>query len=486
MTGTMGRVGGCGALAGCLLFGATAVRAQEFDRSVRPAAGPTPAVHAPAVVQRTLPNGLQLWVVTDRELPMLNARLVIRAGAAQEGAAAGLASVTAGLLDEGSGARSATAFADAVDRLGITLGAGAGDEATTVSLTTLARTADSAFALMGAMVTEPTFAAEEIERDRKSRLQALAQQKDQPTVIATQTFDRLVYGAAHPYGHPANGTVASIGAITRDDIAGLYRKFYLPNNATLVIVGDVTPAEAARLATLAFGNWQRGTVPSLATTAPAAPVTSSTGVFLVDKPDAAQSEIRIGQVGAARSSPDYYPLTVMNAILGGQFTSRINLNLREAKGYTYGARSGFSFDRGPGPFVASAGVVSAKTDSSLIEFMRELRDIRTTRPATAAEATFAKDALIRSYPRRIETGAGVAGELATLALFDLPPAELTNVVARTQAVTVDDVNRVAKADLNPDRFTIVVVGDLAKVQAGIEALKLGPVAVLDAEGNPVH
>jgi predicted Zn-dependent peptidase len=469
-------------LAGLISF-ATTLHAQELDRTVKPAAGPTPAVHAPKVVQRTLPNGLTLWVVTDRELPTVNAQLLIRAGAAQDGAMPGVASVTAGLLDEGTTKQSATAFAEAADRLGVNLRAGAGTEQTSVTLSTLTRTADSAFALMGEMVTQPAFAAEEIERDRKSRLQNLARRKDQPTVIASETFDRLIYGDDHPYGHAADGTAESITALSRDDITGFYRRFYLPNNAVLVVVGNVTPDEAARYAGIAFGGWKRGSVPASATTAPSAPSTSHTGVFLVDKPGAAQSEIRIGHAGAPRTSPDYYPLTVLNAILGGQFTSRINLNLREDKGYTYGARSGWSFDRGPGPFTASSGVFTAVTDSSLVQFMKELTEIRTSRPATDAEVTFAKGALVRSYPRLIETDAGVAGRLADLAFFGLPPSELTDFVGKTEAVTTADVNRVAKSQLHPDAFTIVVVGDLAKIQPGIEALNLGPVTVLGPDGR---
>ena len=459
------------------------LHAQQLDRTVKPAAGPTPAVRAPKVVQRTLPNGLVLWVVTDKELPTINAQLVIRAGAAQDGSTPGIASVTAGLLDEGTAKRNATQFAEAADQLGVSLRAGAGTEETSVSLSTLTRTADSAFALMGEMVTQPAFTAEEIERDRKSRLQNLARQKDQPTVIASETFDRLIYGDSHPYGHAGDGTTESVTALTQNDITGFYQHFYLPNNAVLVIVGDVSPEEAARYASLAFGNWKRGTAPASATEAPVAPATSKTGVFLVDKPGAAQSEIRIGHAGVPRSSPDYYPLTVLNAVLGGQFTSRINLNLREARGYTYGARSSWSFDRGPGPFTASAGVFTAVTDSSLVQFMKELTEIRTSRPASDAEVEFAKGALVRSYPRLIETDAGVANRLADLAFFGLPPSELTDFVQRTEAVTTADVNRVARSELHPDDFTIVVVGDLAKIRSGVEALNLGPVTVLGPDGR---
>lgn len=476
-------LGVAGLLAAAPLAGGSVALAQTFDRSVRPAPAPTPTVPAPKVTKRTLANGLQVWAVTQRELPSVSAALVIRAGGVQDGAKGGLAAMTASLLDEGTDTRSALEFARAVDALGASLGAGADDERTSVSLTTLKRVADSAFALMGELVTRPAFAAEELERDRKSRLQSLRQQKDQPTVIATQAFERKVYGDAHPYGRPGNGTPATVAALTRDDVAGFYRRFYLPNNAILVIVGDLTAEEAMGYAELAFGKWEKGTVPAEAAAVPARPAARPAAVYLVDKPGAAQSEIRIGHPGAARSTdPDYYALQVMNVILGGQFSSRINLNLREAKGFTYGARSAWQFRRGDGPFVASAGVFTAKTDSALVEFLRELKEIRSTRPPTAEEVEFAKGVLIRGYPRRIESNGAVAGQLADLAFFGLPESELSTYLTRIAAVNPADVSRVARRYLQPEQFTIVVVGDLAQIRPGVEALGLGPVTVLDADG----
>lgn len=472
------------ALAGAaLLMGAAPLGAQSFDRTQRPAPGPTPEVRMPDVDRRTLPNGLTLWVVSNDELPTINASLVIRAGAAQDGDTPGLASVTAALMDEGAGGRDALAFARAVDALGANLSVGASDERTTVSLSTLVEHADAAFALLGDLVTTPALAAEELERERASRLQSLRQQRDQPTTIANLVFARQVYGE-HPYGRPSQGTIASIEGITRDDVATFYRTFMRPNNAVMVIVGNVTADRAEALVRGALGRWERGTVPAAAARAPEAPAArSAAAVYLVDKPGAAQSEIRIGHVGAPRQSPDYYALEVMNAVLGGQFTSRINLNLRESKGFTYGARSGFSFDRGAGPFTASAGVFTAKTDSSLMEFMKELRDIRGGRPVTAEEVAFAKAALVRSYPRRIETNAGVAGQLANLAFFGLPPEELANYVTEVEEITAEDVTRVARQYVRPDRSVIVVVGDLDTIRPGIEALGLGPITVLEADGS---
>lgn len=457
--------------------------AQQLDRSQRPAAAAAPAVVAPAVVKRTLPNGLQVWTVTRHELPIVNALLLIRAGSAMDGASPGIADVTASLLDEGAGGLSSLEFANALDFLGANLGASAAAEQTQVSLLTLRKHADSAFALMGDMVVRPALAQEEIARERSARLQSLRQQKDRPTIVASQTFDRLVYGANHPYGHPANGTIESIGKLSRGDITAFYDAYYRPNNAVLIVVGDVTPADAQRLAARAFGEWHRKPIPALAEAVPAHPAAQATAVWLVDKPGAAQSEIRIGHALTARSTtPDYYALRVLNAALGGAFTSRVNLNIREAKGYTYGARTGMTFARGAGPFVASAGVFTAKTDSSLIEFMKEIRDIRGARPLTPAETEFARASLIRAYPRALETNAGVAATLADLAFFRLPDAELTGYLTKLGQVKPADVTRVARQYLAPDSSVIVVVGDLAKIQPGIEALHLGPVTVLDPDG----
>lgn len=462
---------------------AGSLHGQQLDRSKRPAAAAAAAVTAPVIVKRTLPNGLQVWSVTRRELPIVNALLLVRAGSAMDGATAGIADVTASLLDDGAGGRSAVEFANALDFLGANLNANAGDEQTQISLLTLRKQADSAFALMGDMVVRPAFADSELTRERRARLQTLRSQKDRPTVIATQTFNRLVYGADHPYGHPGNGTPATIEKLTRADLAGFYDAYYRPNNAVLIVVGDVSAAEAQALAARAFGGWKSKPVPALAAAIPARPASHPTGVYLVDKPGAAQSEIRIGHALTSRSTtPDYYALRVLNAALGGAFTSRVNLNIREAKGYTYGARTTMTFERGAGPFTASAGVFTAKTDSSLIEFMKEIRDIRGPRPLTQAETDFAKASLIRAYPRALETNAGVAATLADLAFYRLPDAELTGYLTKLEQVKPADVTRVAEKYLAPDSSVVVVVGDLSKIQPGIEALHLGPVTVLDADG----
>jgi zinc protease len=468
---------------------ASVSRAQELDRSKIPPPGKTPTIQAPEVQRQTLPNGLEIWTVSRHELPVINAVLVIKAGAAQDGTQPGLADVTAGLLDEGSGERSALEFTRAYERYGIQLSTSVEADRTTITLQSLSATADSAFAFLGELVSKPAFSVEEVERDRKSRLTALAARKDQPVVVATRVFEQAVYGADHAYGHAVDGTIASITALTRDDITDFYRRYYRANNALLMVVGDVSPTQAAELARPAFERWQGGETITAATTSPApiAPPVKARTVLLVDKPGAAQSEIRIGHAGAARSSdPDYYALQVMNLVLGGQFYSRINLNIREKQGYTYGARSAWSYRRGPGPFMASAGVVTAKTDSALVEFFRELEDIVGSRPATPEEVEFAKGAIVRAYPRRIETNQNVASELADLAFFGMPASEISEYQQKIGAVTPADVNRVAEKYLHPEHFITVVVGDLARIRPSIEALNLGQVTVVDPDGRPAE
>jgi predicted Zn-dependent peptidase len=468
------------------LLVAIAGAADKLDRNQKPTPGPTPPVPTPKIVRATLKNGLPVWVVTRRELPLVNVVLQIKAGAGMDGAQPGVSSMTASLLDEGTATRSSLEIAKAIEGLGASLGAVAGIDQTTVGLLALSKHLDAALALMGEVVVHPAFKADELERDRKSRLQGLKQQKDVATTVADRVFNQVVYGEDHPYGHPSNGTLASVQAITRDDILGFYDRYYRPNNAVLIAVGDVTVDQIVPTLERAFAGWNSKPIPADAAAAPARPAAKPTAVYLVDKPNAAQSEIRIGLPGAARTAgPDYYALQVLNTALGGQFTSRVNLNLRERHGFTYGARTSWAFRRGDGPFVAASGVFTAKTDSSLVEFLKELKDIRGPRPLADDEAEFARNALLRGYPRRFETPDGTTGVLADLALFGLPDSEIGNYLTQIARVKPDDVTRVASHYLSPENLAIVVVGDLAKIRPGIEALNLGTITVLDSDGKPV-
>ena len=471
---------------GAMLMISAAGGAEKLDRNQKPAPGPTPPMATPKIERATLSNGLAVWLVQRHELPALNATLQIRAGASQDGAQPGIASMVSSLLDDGTAKRSSLDFAKALDMLGANLSASAGFEQTSISLETLTRNLDAALGLMGEMVVQPAFKAEELERERKARLQALKQQKDVATLVADRVFNQVVYGDSHPYGHSSPGTLASIQALTRDDLVSYYDRYYRPNNAVLIVVGDVTLAQLTPKLETAFAGWTSKPVPAEAAAVPQRPADKPMAVYLIDKPGAAQSEIRIGQPCAARTmDPDYYALQVAMTALGGQFTSRINLNLREKHGFTYGARGNINYRRGAGPFIASGGVFTAKTDSSLTEFMNELKDIRGPRPLTAAETDAARNSIVRGYPRRFETPDATINVLGDLALYNLPDSEIGNYLTQVSNVKPDDITRVTAKYLSPDKMTVVVVGDLAKIRSGIEALNLGPISVLDAEGKPV-
>jgi predicted Zn-dependent peptidase len=447
-------------------------------RARPPRLGAPPAVRLPPAAERRLSNGLRLVVVEHHELPLADFALVVPAGSEADPAGReGLATLTAALLDEGTATRTALQVADQASFLGVTLGTGAGWDASQVVLHAPVAQLDSALALMADVVTRPSLPVREFERLRRERLTGLLQLRDQAPAVADRAFARQVFGAAHPYGRPAGGTEASTRALTRADVQRFYATHWRPNHATLVVVGDVRPDDVAARLERAFAGWRPAAVP--APVAPAAPPARATAVYLVDKPGAPQSSVRIGLPGVARTTPDYFPLLVLNTVLGGSFTSRLNQNLREVRGYTYGAGSRFQTRRAAGPFVASAEVTGAKTDSALVEFMKELRAIADTVPA--AELERAKQYLVLQLPGDFETTGDIAGQLIPVVTYGLPLDYYNTYAARVAAVTQADVQRVARQYLDPRRLAVVVVGDRRSVEAGVRALNLGPVTTARVE-----
>jgi predicted Zn-dependent peptidase len=331
-------------------------------------------------------------------------------------------------------------------------------------------------ALMADIALHPAFPAADLERVRKARLTALQQQRDRGPAIADRAYAAALYGSDNAYGRPLAGTELSIAALTRDDLMKFYSTFYRPNNATLLVVGDVKPDDIERRAQALFGSWTRGDVPSV--TAANATNTKATTLVIVDKPGAAQSSFRLGGIGAARSTKDFFALQVMNTMLGGSFGSRLNQNLREKHGYTYGANSGFSYRRSAGPFTASAEVVTAKTDSALMEFMRELNAIRDTVPSDELER--AKRYLQLGLPQGFETTRGIAGQLLPLVTYDIPLDFYNTAVQHIGAVTQADIQRVARQYIDPSRLTLVIVGDKKVIEPGLRALNPGTIVVRDA------
>ena len=462
---------------------ATGLHAQAVDRTRPPALPPAPALRIPPAQTARLPNGLELVVVEMHEVPVVNLQLVVGAGSVRDPSdVTGLATFTANMLQQGAGTRSALEIADEIAYLGARFSTGASYEYATASLSVPKRQWLPALDLVADVVLRPTFPDSEVTRQRDLRRTAILQYRDQPVSQANIAFPAIVFGAAHPYGRPTNGTDASTALLSQERVRAFYEQYYRPNNARLLIVGDVTLAEARRVVLERFGRWARGPVPAAASAA--APPPQPRSFSLVDKPGAAQSVIRIGHVGIPRGSPDYAAIQVLNTILGGSFTSRLNMNLRETHGYSYGAGSGFAARRLPGPFLAQASVVTSKTDSSLIEFMRELRRIR-DEAVPDEELAKARAYIILGLPGDFETTAGTASQFLDLVINGLPLTWYTGYIRAVGAVTAADVQRVARQYINPDNFTIVVVGDRGQVEAGIRALNEGPITLRDLWGAPV-
>jgi predicted Zn-dependent peptidase len=467
------------------LLALQSVAAQQgtFDRSKPPELGPPPKVSLPPIVTRQLANGLKLLIVEQHELPLADFVLLVGSGStADPTGKPGIANLTAQMLREGTTSRKSLEIADQIAFLGINLSPNSSWESSTLSLHTPTAQLDSALALFGDVALHPSFPANEFDRIKKTRLTELLQLRDQGPAIANIAFPAIIYGSAHPYGVPALGTEASVQTLTPADLQAYYQANFRPNNSTLIIVGDVTPAQIEQKINSLFGSWQRGDVPVVNYGEPAK--AGATTIYLIDKPGAAQSSFRIGAVGVPRSTKDYFALTVMNTILGGSFTSRLNQNLRENRGYTYGAGSRFDMRRAAGPFLASAEIVTAKSDSALIEFMKELNGIRQAVPAT--ELSRAKRYLQLQLPGNFETTQEIAAALVPVALYGLPLDYYNNYVQNIENVTQADVARVAQQYINPGSLAVVIVGDRKTIEQSLKAVNIGPISIRDITGQPAQ
>lgn len=450
--------------------------AQEPDRSVPPTLGPPPAFDPPPVERFTLTGGLDVLLVESHDVPLVQVDVVVRAGAVDDPAEKrGLAGMVAAMLDEGAGGRSALELAEAVETLGAELSTGAGAHTTVVRLHAPVARLEPALGILADVVRRPAFPPEELERQRMARLTTLLQWRDEPAALASIWLSRSLYGEAHPYGSPILGTALGLAALSASDLEAFHSARFGPARATLIVVGDVTREGVTALLEAAFGDWG-GDPTATAGAPPDAGQVAERRIYLVDVPGAPQTEIRIGRIGVPRRTEDYHALEVMNTILGGSFSARLNQNLREDKGYSYGAFSYFDYRPAAGLFVALAAVQTEVTAPALTEFVRELEAI--LEPVSGAELERARNYLALGFPQAFQTVAGTAAMLAELVAHDLPIDTYDRYVEEIQAVTAADVQRVARATLDPARVTIVVVGDRAQVEAPVEALGLGPVEVL--------
>jgi zinc protease len=453
-------------------------RSLKADRSRLPEPAPTRTLAFPAIEKSTLSNGMRVWTVQHPQVPLVALTFLIRRGASSDPVGQdGLAAVTADMLDEGSGDRSAIEMHEGLARLGAQFDTDIGSDATVASITVLSRFTARALALLSDIIVRPALREHDFARVRQLRLHRLTQIRDMPGAVADRTFLKLLYGE-HPYGHAPTGSETSLAAMDVDDVRAFHARAIRPSAATLIAVGDCDHASIARLAAEAFGDW---TGPGDAEVAATVARSEAARINNVPRARAPQSELRIGQVAVGRDTPDYHALVVANTILGGQFVSRINLNLREDKGLTYGARTAFEFRRLSGPFVLQVSVQTTGTARAIEESIGEIAGIRGPRPVTAAELELGIAALTRGYARSFETGEQIGRAALQLALYDLPDDYFEQFVPRIERVTSDDVSRVMARHLDPARLTTLIVGDVEVIGPDLGRLGLGEPVVLSAD-----
>ena len=455
-----------------------------IDRTKEPPLGGDKPFTAPAVKTAKLENGMDIFVVEKPELPKVAVTLATRAGSvADTPGKAGLSSMTSRIMRRGTKTKNAIQIDETLGSLGTSLNGGAAKESAAFSMEVLKRNLAPAIGVMSDVVLNPSFPADEFDREKKLTLDNLAQASSNPNSVANRVAGMIAFGADHPYGRPSGGLPATISAITRDDLVAFHKAYWKPGSSALVFVGDITLSEATNLARQQFGSWTGGAAPAVSIAA-ATPMPAGK-VYLIDRPGSAQTIVSHILKAPERKSADYYSLTLANAVYGGGFGTRLNLNLREDKGYSYGV---FAFPQQltkGGTWIANGGVQTDKTKESVVEFMKELRGIAGEKPITEAEFSTAKLAKIRGYAQQFEAYGRITQQVADLWLYGLPLSDLQAETDEIGKLQLTGVNATAAKYAAPAGTSILLVGDLSKIEAGIRELNLGDIVILDVEGKPV-
>ncbi len=465
-----------------------AATATDFDRSagVPEVASGAPAITFPRIQRRTLSNGLEVVLAERRDIPLVNLQLIVDAGyAADDPSSPGLASLTMSMMDEGAAGMTSLEIAERESELGTGIGAGASIDVLSVSASALTANLKETLELMADVALRPDFPTNELERLRQERLAQIQGEKSQPVGLAVRVLPAKLYGEGHAYSLPlsGSGTEAAVMGFTRDDLVGFHETWFKPNNSTLVVAGDVSMDEIVPLLERQFKDWKRGDVPVKNIADVEQPETK---VFLLDRPGAQQSIIMASHLAPARSNPEDLAISTLNTVLGGSFTSRINMNLREDKGWSYGAQTLLLDTRGQRPFIVYSGVQTDKTSESMNEVVRELRDIAGDRPATEAEIAQAKAGQTLTLSGRWETLGAVQGSVAEIVQYDLDDDYYATYASEVTALDANRVSRAAQELVRPDNIVWVIVGDLSKIEAPIRALNVGPVEVIDTDGKTIR
>ena len=457
------------------------------DRTKKPDSGASPKLMVPSWQEKTLSNGLKVLVAEQHELPLVQFNLSINAGwTADPANKPGVSSLTSDLQDEGTKNRTALEISQDLKEIGANLGTGSSFDGSTVSLNTLKKHLIKSLELFADVIVNPNFPEEELDRKKKQYLAQIMQEKRQPFTASIKSFLKTLYGTDHPYGQPytGTGTEESINSMTRNDLQKYYDNYFRPNNSTLIVVGDVTINEIIPVLENVLKTWKKKNVPAIKI--PKIKPIQGSHVYLIDKPGAAQSVIVTGKLGMLRNSSEYFKVELMNTILGGKFTSRLNMNLREDKGYTYGAGSMFMYFKGLGPFLAYAQVQSKVTKESLMEFVKEFKGVGGEIPVGAEELDETKKYITLRYPKEFETISQIGGKLSELVEYDLSKDYFDKYVSSIEKVSSSDVANVAKKYIDVENMLFVIVGDVSKIEAGIKELNLGQIHYLDLDGNPIE
>ena len=438
----------------------------------------------PTWTKAKLSNGAELIVSEKHDLPLVSFSITLIGGSDQFETAErrGVGSLAAAMMSEGTKTRNGDDLSNALQLLGTNVSVGVGAENGSISFVSTTARFAATLDILADMLVNSTFPPEALERLRAQRLVALNQAKAQPGSIAARVFPRVVYGDAHPLGQ--SPTEQTVKAITRADVVDFHQRYFKPGRALITVVGDVTPAAVRPVIEKGLANWSLGGERP-AFSYPSLPAAKPTTIYLVDKPGSAQSTFALGLPGPPRTTPDYYALQVMNTILGGMFQARLNANIREEKGYSYGVSSSFGFGKGPNPFRTGGDIVGDKTDAALVEFMKELRGILGARPVTEEELKTAKESLVQRLPATFASVSAINGALTGLWLQSLPDNYYQQYTKSVMAITSDDVMRVAKQYIDLDHLAIVIVGDQKAIEQPLSATKIAPIAHLDIEGNRV-
>jgi zinc protease len=457
-----------------------------IDRKKVPEGGDAPAVVFPKVEKATLSNGMKIILAERHSIPVVDFNLMLDAGyAADQGGIPGTASLAMSMLDEGTKSRTSIQISDEQQRLGANIGSGSDLDTSYVRLSALKPNLDASLALYSDIVLHPAFPDGDFKRLQKQQIAGIQREKAQPVGMALRVFPKLLYGNGHPYGLPFSGSGYEDGVakISRDDLIKYHQAWFKPNNATMVIVGDTTMAEIKPKLENLFKSWEKGSVPSkkLANVAGQ----SKTTIYIVDKPGAAQSVILGGQLVAPTSNPDEIAFKTMTQVLGGSFVARLNMNLREGKHWSYGSYTFVPDARGQRPFIGYAPVQTDKTKEALVEVMKEFKGIVGVTPVAAPELAMAQDGMTRTMPGEWETQRAVAGSIGEMVRFGLADDYYTTFPTKVRALKTTDLDANAKKTLSPDKMVWVIVGDRAKIEAGIKDLNWGEVKYLDPDGNPI-